>query len=299
MSINDVTVHLDMLVRTEAGTVFGNIDEKVIALRWQSFADINAATAAVGLLDAEFSGTGADTLIYDTRRIAVEEGSDQDAVLRMLAIEHGHARRVGWILADADKPLPEAVIDFMARNGIDSCVGSTFEEVARKLVTLPGCSGNLLSEGIANFSATYAGSCYTVPEVRTTVLRSAGNFYDLPLAGELYKASFDLHVASGDIAFVVDTTAIAPIHNIERYSFSFEALILPMSRLGMVQQLVHVRAGDPLFPTGATQLQQITSSMDGIEVAEAETMALALDIIRMTQGRKTPAIQPAPAACER
>lgn len=294
MSVNDVTVHLDMLVRTEAGTVFGNIDEKVIALRWQSFAPADAAEAVVGMLDAEFQGSGADTLIYDSRRIAAEEGSELDAELRLRAISHGHARRIGWIMANVNVPLPLAVTDFMTAHGIESCVGSTFEEVARKLVSLPGCVGNLLSEGITNFYATYAGSCYSIPEVRTTVLRSAGNYYDLPLAGQLYKASFDLHVSSRAIAFIVDTSAIAPIHNMERYTFSFDALILPMTRLGSIQQLIHVRAGDPLFPTGPTQLQQIASSLDSMEVAETETMVQALDIIRMTQGRKALAVPVSP-----
>jgi hypothetical protein len=294
MSINDVTVHLDMLVRTEAGTVFGNVDEKVIALRWQSFADAAAAEAVVGLLGAEFSGSGADTLIYDTRRIAVEEASELDDELRMRAIAQSHARQVGWIVANPDLPLPPAVVEFMAMCGIHSCVGTTFEEVARKLKAFASCSGNLLSEGIANFSATYAGSSYSIPELRATVLRSAGNFYDMPLAGALYKTSFELHAKSGGIAFIIDTSAIAPIHNVERYSFSFEALILPITRMGSVQQLVHVRAGDPLFPTGQMQLQQLASSMDSIEVAETETMAQALDIIRVTQGRKTvaPASEP-------
>lgn len=294
MSINDVTVHMDMLVRTEAGTVFGNIDERVIALRWQSFAPAEAVDEVVALLEAEFSGCGADTLIYDSRRIAAEEGSELDSELRLRALEHGHARQVGWIVADASMSLPPAVTAFMAARGIESCIGTSFEEVARKLVELPGCSGNLLSKGIANFHATYAGSCYSIPEVRTTVLRSAGNFYDLPLAGEIYKAAFELHVKSGAIALIVDTTAIAPIHNMERYSFSFEALILPVTRLGCVQQLVHVRAGDPLFPTGPTQLQQLAASLDSMEVAEAETMAQAVDVIRMTQGRKALVVEPAP-----
>jgi hypothetical protein len=289
MSINDVTVHLDMLVRTEAGTVFGNIDEKVVALRWQTFADIDAAEAIVGLLDAEFSGSGADTLIYDTRRVAVQEGSELDGLLRMRAICHGGARHVGWIVANPNVPLPEDVLEFMAATGMKSCVGTTFEDVARKLKAIPSCTGNLLSEGIANFDATYAGSCYSIPELRVTVLRSAGNFYDLPLAAALYKTSFELHVGSNGIAFIIDTTAIAPIHNVERYSFSFEALILPITRMGSVQQLVHVRAGDPLFPTGPVQLQQLASSMDSIEVAEVATMPEALDLIRVTQGRKKPA----------
>lgn len=289
MSPDAVTLHLEMFDRTNAGTLFGNIDERVVVVKWESHADIVDVSILSKMVADEMNASGADTLIYDMRRIGEEEGSSLDTMLRLRAIEPVTLKRVGWLVSQPELPISDGVRRELASRRIESYTGSTFHEVARALAnSTPSASGSLYASSKTDFEATYGGSCYTIPELKTTVLRSAGNHYNLPLAEDMYRKSFMLHARSKGTVFIADTSAIAPVQDITRYTFAFEALIHPLCRMEGAQQLVHLRAGEPLFPGGPGNLHQLAQSL-GVDFLEVTSMSQALNIIRTTQGRHIPA----------
>lgn len=300
MSINEVTLHLDILGRTSAGTLFGNLDEKVVVLRWESHADYVQAALLSKMLDTELLASGAETLFYDMRRIGLAEGSPFDATMRLAAISNSTIKNVAWLGQHTELRLPDAVERALLIRGVKSCGSDSFAEATRKLTDgTMRFRGNWQDEnGVENFEATYGGSCYNIPELKTTVLRSAGNHFDLPLAQDMYEKSFRLHVRTQGSAFIVDTSAIPPILDLNRYTFAFDALIRPIIETCNIEQLIHMRVGDPIFPPGASTPQMLAKSFENIEFVETTSMADAIKLIRATRGLVTPAamLRPSPTA---
>ena len=286
-AINYVTFHLDIVGRTSAGTLFGNLEEKLVVMRWESHIDFVEASILSKMLLDELNASGAETLVYDMRRIGDDEGSPFDATMRLAAISGmSSLKNLAWLGKHPELALPDAVSKAILAQGIQACYSSSFGEAISTLT-----SGTMHFQGapdldytVENFQATYGGSCYNIPELKTTVLRSAGNHFDLPLAKDMYERSFRLHGMTGSSAFVIDTSAIAPIMDVTRYAFAFDALIRPIVQNCKMQQLIHLRVGDPIFPPGVSTPQMLAQAFEDIEFVETTSMQEAVRLIRATRG---------------
>lgn len=288
-AINNVTLHLDILGRTSAGTLFGNLEEKLVVMRWESHSDYVEASVLSKMLSDELTASGAETLIYDMRRISDDEGSPFDATMRHAAISRTSLKNVAWIGQHPELPVPDAVSKAILAQGVQACYSTSFGAAISTLTsgTMHFQDTPNLDYTVANFQATYGGSCYNIPELKTTVLRSAGNHFDLPLAKDMYERSFRLHGQTGGSVFVIDTSAIAPILDVTRYAFAFDALIRPIIQNCTMQQLIHLRVGDPIFPPGVSTPQMLAQAFQNIEFVETTSMQEAVRLVRATRGRSS------------
>jgi len=301
MSNNEVTLHLDIVGRTLAGTIFGNQEEHVIVLRWEDLSDFAEAGLLVEMLRNELDGCGAQTLFFDSRRVAAQEGSAFDATLRRDAIAHPAIQQVAWLVANPEVAMPAAVEQLHVNRNIDSCVATSFVDATRVLTDgrMYFCRDWKTEDGISEFEATYGGSTYFLPELKTTVQRSSGNYFDLAAAQDVYERSFRLHARCQGSAFILDTSSVAPIEDIERYTFAFKALIHPIIANCDIQQLIHMRVGDPIFPPGAQTPQQLAATMRDVHFVETSSLAESKRVIRTTRGLAKPSGQTAEAASGR
>lgn len=286
---NDVAFHLDILGRTSAGTLFGNLDEKVVVIRWESHADYVEAALLSKMLDNELTACGAETLFYDMRRIGLDEGSTFDATMRLAAISNPALKQVAWLGCHPELLLPDTVERALLIRGVKSCWSDSFLDATAMLTggTMRFYENWQEEIGAENFEATYGGSCYNMPELKTTVLRSAGNYFDLPLAQDMYKKAFRLHARTEGSAFILDSSAIPPILDLNRYTFAFDAFIRPIFQTCKVEQLIHMRVGDPILPPGVTSLQVLAQAFKDVQFAETSSMADAIKLIRATRGLST------------
>jgi len=290
MSNIEVPFHLDIIGRALAGTVFGNLDERVVVVRFEDVTNAGAIHELTKLLHDELDMSRAETLFVDTRSVGGigNTGLLAEAAAELLA--HSGIKQVAWLCPVSRQELPNSLLDGISNANVTSCVALSFEEATSTLT-----AGRMYfvkdwkeASGFDHFEATYGGSCAYMPALKTTVLRSAGNIFDFAAAQEMYERAFRLHAVRQASVFIVDTSAIAPIEDLARYAFAFDALITPIVRRKDMKQVIHLRAGDPIFPPGASTPMELASKFKDVEFMEASSMTEACRLIRLTRGMPQP-----------
>jgi hypothetical protein len=291
MSINQVSVHLDILGQNPAGSVFISTPVKLAVLRWERHVNLVHMIALVQMAHTEMTACGADTLVYDMRRLPNEEGLINDVMARIQALSNNMVRRVGCLSLGAGKQaIHPDVAKTLEQKGVQACAGTTFDEIGRALDAMeaPGLPHELImGKQPVGFNATYAGSWYSLPELNVTVIRTSGNTIDPALSTELFSAAFALHKESGASAVILDSSATPTISDLSRYIHVYQDFIVPLGTSGLFKQAIHVRAGDQLFAEGAPPAGPLITSF-GVPFYEVAMMSDALILLHMLQGKTRP-----------
>jgi hypothetical protein len=285
--MDQVSLHVDIAGQNTAGTVFINLQARLVVVRWECHEDLVAVAELVTLAHGEMAGSGADTLVYDMRRLTCDEGKAADIMARVHAVKDAVVRRVAWIGA---APIEHAEIEVELRQrNIQSCWGSTFDSIGVALDAMGTEDGRepITCEKPNSFQATYAGSWYFLPELQATVMRTAGNIRDTELSAEMFHAGFELHKKAGASAVILDSSATPTIQDMGSYVHVYQNFVVPMGTSGLYKQTIHVRAGDPLFTEGAPPIGPLITSF-GVPFYEVALMEDALSLLHLLRGKTRP-----------
>jgi hypothetical protein len=287
MSINHVSLHLDISCQNDAGSVFSSPPAKLVVLRWECQENLVHMLKLVKMAHSLMADCGADTLVYDMRRLPSEEGLINDVVGRMQCVENKVVRHLAWLSSEpADRPLAADILAVVERHGVLACSGGTFEEIGLALdAARPGSDrAPIVGMKPVEFAATYAGSWYAMPELSATVLRTSGNTLDPNLSIEMFNAGFALHKKLNASSLIFDSSATPTILDLGRYIHVYQEFIVPMGISGLFRQAIHVRAGDPLFAEGAPPVGPLVTSF-GVPFYEVELMDDAVELLRILKGK--------------
>lgn len=286
MSINNISFHVDIAGQNSSGTVFSNPPKKVVVLRWEAADSLELMTALADQALSEMSKIGASTLIYDFRRIPDAENSDVDVATRVHCLSSGIVRRWGVLTLNLSFSATPEVQELIDAQSIQPFVSHEFAMLAADIdASYPAPEDRLLTlPAPQDFYATYAGSVYSIPELTTTVIRTAGNVADLVLAKQLFLDGIALTSRNGANSLIMDTSATPPISDVERHKYAYDSVVMPLAQSGYFKQVVHVRPGAPLMPKGAPQLAPLVTAF-GVPFYDVPEMDDAITLLRVLLGK--------------
>jgi hypothetical protein len=284
MAINHISFHLDVAAYNAAGLVFSNPLKKVTVIRWESLADevLALELAEAALVEMENQETG--TLIYDLRKLPEEELQPFDVQLRIYCLESGLVERWGWLSTQATPLLePAEVQKALGDLEIVGEASQVFCTLAQLLDShLPPEARLLTQPSPPNFSATYSGSTYSLPDVNATVIRTAGNPGDLDSAKWLFEQALEASRRMGANALILDTSASPPLIDELRYEFAYKSLLLPVGAAKLFKHVVHVRAGDGIVTKKGLAIEPLISALEA-NYYEVPLMEEAISLLSSLQ----------------
>lgn len=287
---NVVSVHLDMVNRNDAGTIFVNLLRKLVVLRWDRPSEPTQREELVDCAVTALADLQGDALIWDMRRLPAEEGSSADIQSRLRLMNSGIVRRfaaLSSVDAIADPASGDEFNKSVRAAAAWASFSTTFSGACRELQAAPTLAGgeDLCGVPPSEFSATYGGSIYYLPDIRTVVVRNGGNYAELDLGVLHYSAGLELAHKMHATAVIMDSSATPPVVEPERFLFVYKHIMLPYSKSKLFSQVVHVRTCDRLQNDSAPPLGPMAAGMD-LAYFEADSLQEAVNLIRVMQGKK-------------
>jgi hypothetical protein len=263
LDVNDISIHVDIAAQSSAGTIFSNHPKRVTVLRWENASDEEAMLYLAQAALAEMEMMDCDTLLYDLGRIPEAEGSVADVNTRIHCLSSGLVSRWGVISRNPSASgEPADVKALLEEQGIPNVTGPDFKTVAEGLDALVENPEERLLTAPApqDFYATYGGSIYSVPELRATVVRTAGNCAELQPVTKLFQDAIALSAKTQANLLIIDTSATRPITDMPRWEHVRDDVTIPVRNAGLFQNVIHVRSGDNLTAVDGPPIEPLIKS---------------------------------------
>lgn len=289
---DSLPVHVFTAAENASGTVSCNVEAKLVVLNLSVGESSRQSLELADVALAEMAGLDTGTLVYDVRHGPGLEGSPADLEIRTRLLKSGALNHLAILSHSAgSKAEPSALQDLVDLAKVDVVRSTTFGELIRTLssrnpVLALECS---VSARHKDFSASYAGSVFSVPELKTTVVRMSGNGSQPACIKEMFRAAVMLHLKHRASTLILDTSDSPTVTGSGGSSEFNDAVIAPLASLGQASTLVHVRMEE------IGQIQErasLAKACDewGVFECEASTLGEALATVRALEGRfATPA----------
>jgi hypothetical protein len=298
-SVDDtVPVHLFTAMENVEGSVLCNLEAKLVVLNLTGGSYLEQALELASWALAEMSALETGTLVYDLRHSPDAAGSPSDFVARVRLVESGALNCLAMLTAPGSAyQAPVSYQDMLNAAQVEVLHAHKFGHLINVLkryspVLAAACDA---VRPVADFSANYGGSAFSVPELQATVIRTSGNHRHSAYFDNVFYSALALHVRNKASTMILDTSDSPEIEDeSERQRFN-DTIVNALAALGISSTLVRVQAKDA-SPEGLGK--PFSETCEGWEVfgCEAETLAEAFSLVRVLKGCCTAVVPTFPRA---
>lgn len=290
MSLKDVPVQVILTSNNRAGGVFSNLEYGLTVIRWESHSNLSHCVDLMDTAFQELSMAGTDTLVFDMRAVQRISGGIINLALIQQALTENLVRRfiqIGNTELLLAQPATTALLNLADSHQVETFFANDFAEASRWLNEQRGLRGRLpLESNLPNFSCTYGGVTYSIPEYGATVLRMSGDTHNYRLVKHVLYRGLKLHRATGAKVCIVDSSLCPPIAHDWQYTFLYRELVQPLTS-GICERVIHVRRAGDVFSMrkGAPSIERLVTSL-GVPCFEVGTMQEAITLLNALEGRE-------------
>jgi hypothetical protein len=283
---SDVPMHVDLTFANDCGFVYQSQSTRTIVLRFESAKNLAGMLELADAAIAEMSTLRGELLACDMRRLASDALNIASKAIVLHLAQQKKLNALALLTASPDlDPLGPEAREALASSTMAWTVEQSFEEVGQWLADISELMQLWLKARPPDFRASYAGSTYSLPHLRCTVLRASGDISSKERTAALMtQARLSANALNSD-TFIFDTCASPQIVDAARYAFMFKTFILPLCTDGFVRYWFHVHSGDKYIAHEAPPLEPFLQSFN-IQPFEVETMTEALKLLTSLRGQR-------------
>jgi hypothetical protein len=281
-----VPVHMFTAMENDQGSVFCNLEAKLVVLNLTGSAATEPALELAGIALAEMSALDTGTLVYDVRHNPDTEGSAADVAVRVHLLESSAITCLA-VLAARGSVSVEA-------NSVRRLRLKTKVEVLRAhefghLTSILNTSNPVLAlacaavKSVADFAANYGGSVFSIPELQATVIRMSGNSVNPEYFQEVFYSGLALHLRNKASTLILDSSDSPATTDAEAYLHVRKMIATSLAALGIASTVVLVHLNDAAHGGQERSFEEVCADWD-VFGCETETLAEAFALVRILKG---------------